>query len=340
VKLWGVTGTIRRGLGIASAALASAMALGCEKEVQEGLSLRAESTRQVGPITRIEPVTGLDPARVALGEKLFHEPRLSGNGALSCSGCHDLSRAGVDRLPLSFGISGQPTHVNTPTVFNAALNFRQFWDGRAISLEDQVEGPLLGPDEMGSSCPSVLSILQADAAFAQRFKESYRDGVTPANVKNALATFERSLSTPDAPFDRYLAGVTDSVGQEAVHGYELFTSYGCSSCHQGRSVGGNMFQRLGIGGDYSTDRGHETEADLGRFNVTHDEADRYVFKVPSLRNVARTAPYFHDGTVTQLDEAVRLMARYQLVRDLDDADVRSLVAFLESLTGEYRGRPL
>jgi cytochrome c peroxidase len=329
------------GFVLAAAGTAIVLTVGCSQHALAPLSLRAEPTpHSVGPITPIEAPGGLDPARVALGERLFRETRLSGDGTLACVTCHDLSQAGTDRLPLSLGIAGQPTLVNTPTVFNSALNFRQFWDGRAITLDDQIEGPLLSPAEMGSTWAGVLSKVKADTDLAQRFREIYGEDVTPNDVKNALATYERSLATPDAPFDRYLRGDAHAVEADVVRGYELFTSFGCSTCHQGQGVGGNIFQQLGVMGDYFADRGHETQADLGRFNVTHDEVDRYVFKVPSLRNVARTAPYFHDGSVARLDEAVRIMARYQLGRDLDDTEDGFIVAFLESLTGLYHGRSL
>jgi cytochrome c peroxidase len=329
------------GSPLAVAAVAFAFALGCGKEPAPSVALRAEpSGGHASLITPIARPSGLDPARVALGEKLFQSPLLSGSGSQSCASCHDLSHAGVDSLPHPSSPLAPPASINTPTVFNSALNFRQFWDGRALTLEDQVDGPLLNPAEMDSSWPQVLSKLQGDADLAARFRRGYKDGVTVANVKDAVATFERSLATPDAPFDRYLAGDTSAIDPTAARGYELFTNYGCSACHQGQGVGGNMFQQLGVMADYFGDHGQHTQADLGRFNVTHDEADKYVFKVPSLRNVARTAPYFHDGSVAHLDDAVRLMARYQVGRDLDDADVGALVAFLGSLTGTYQGRPL
>lgn len=294
---------------------------------------------RTGPIAPVEPATQ-NEARVALGRGLFADARLSGNGKVACSTCHDLAQAGVDRRPLSTGASGELASVNTPTVFNAALNFRQFWDGRATTLEEQIDGPLLNPKEMGSSWANALTAIKSDTAYSAQFAKNYPGGVTEDNVKDAIASFERSLATPGAPFDRYLAGELNAIDEQTRRGYELFTGYGCAACHQGRGVGGNMFQKLGVMADYFADRGHQTPADLGRYNVTHDEQDRHVFKVPSLRNVAKTAPYLHDGSVATLDEVVRIMARYQLGRDLDAADVQALVAFLRSLTGTYEGRPL
>ena len=312
----------------------------CSNAVEQSPKPAPVAERGSGPIAPLRAVSALDPALVALGGSLFRDARLSRNGKIACASCHDLAKAGTDRIAQSVGLSGQTIGVNAPTVFNASLNFRQFWDGRALSLEDQADGPLLSPVEMGSSWAKVIDTLGSDPATVQRFRESYANGVTEENVKDALAMFERSLSTPDAPFDRYLRGETRAIGPGAVRGYELFTSYGCTACHQGEGVGGNMFQKLGVMGDYFADRGHETPADAGRYNVTHDEADRHVFKVPSLRNVARTAPYFHDGSVTTLDEAVRVMGRYQLGRDIEAPDVATLVEFLESLTGCYEGRAL
>lgn len=323
------------------ALVASALmgALGCNhgNAVGEVAPLPTASTAQ-GPIARVERPSGLDPTSVELGRELFGNRRLSGNGKLACSSCHDLSNGGADHVALSVGIGGEPLAVNTPTVFNAALNFRQFWDGRASTLEEQIDGPLLSSREMGSSWPAAVAAVSADADLATRFARRYPQGVAESSIKDALATFEASLATPNAPFDRYLSGETNAIDAEARRGFELFTSYGCSSCHQGRGVGGNMFQKLGVMGDYFADRGGDSAADQGRFNVTHDEADRHVFKVPSLRNVALTAPYLHDGSVATLDGIVRVMARYQLGRDLEAPDADALVAFLRTLTGTYEGK--
>jgi cytochrome c peroxidase len=297
-------------------------------------------TRQhLGPIVAIERATEPDPEHLALGEALFHDRRLSGNGKLACSSCHDLTQGGVDHGALAIGLTGEPGAHNTPTVFNSALNFRQFWDGRAASL-DEPGGPLLAGHEMGATWPDALAALGTGSELSSQFARSYPEGLTADSANDALSTFVSSLATPDAPFDRYLAGDARAIDPSARRGYELFTSYGCSACHQGQAVGGNMFQKLGIMSDYFANREHETTADQGRFNVTHDEVDRHVFKVPSLRNVARTAPYFHDGSISTLGDAVRVMAHYQLGRDLENADVANLVAFLESLTGVYKGRSL
>lgn len=285
-------------------------------------------------IQPVPPPSGLDPRKVRLGRRLFNDAGLSKDGSISCASCHDLALGGADGRALPVGIGGQIGELNTPTVLNSALSFRQFWDGRAASLEEQVDGPLQHPAEMGASWEEVLAHLEKDADYRSAFADSYPDGLTRANVKNAIASFERSLVTPDAPFDRFLRGDAEAISAEEQRGYQLFQSYGCVGCHQGVALGGNMFQRLGVVRDYFADRGDVTRADLGRYNVTGSEADRHVFKVPTLRNVALTAPYFHDGSAASLDDAVRVMARYQLGREIPVGERAAIVAFLRSLTGE------
>jgi cytochrome c peroxidase len=227
--------------------------------------------------------------------------------------------------------------VNVPTVFNSGLNFRQFWDGRAETLEDQIDGPIHDPAEMGTDWPHILDKLRADSEYAVAFAAIYRQEIDSSTIKDALATFERSLITPDCRFDRYLRGDANALSAEEKEGYQLFKDNGCSSCHQGVLAGGNMFEKFGIVGNYFADRGQITKADLGRFNVTGQEADRYRFKVPSLRNVARTAPYFHDGSASTLEAAVSVMTRYQLGRQLTANDLHRIVQFLETLNGKTPG---
>lgn len=290
------------------------------------------------PIQPLPQVTDLDHRKVALGRQLFHDPGLSANGRISCASCHDLQGGGVapGQTHAPPGVSGRAVAINVPTVFNAGFNYLQFWDGRAQTLEDQIDGPIHNPDEMGLNWPAVLKVLRADRAYRRSFQAAYGGPPSERTVKDAIATYERSLVTPDAPFDRYLKGDRDALGAEALRGYELFKSYGCASCHQGVNVGGNMLQVFGVVDNYFKARGNITEHDLGRYNVTGDDYDRHVFKVPSLRNVALTAPYFHDGSAATLDEAVDIMARYQLGRQLGPPDRAALVAFLESLTGVYK----
>jgi len=282
----------------------------------------------------------LDSRKVELGGRLFNDPRLSGDGSISCASCHNLDTGGVDRLPRSSGVGGKEGGINAPTVFNSGFNFRQFWDGRAETLEDQIDGPLQNPVEMAGTWPKALAAIAEDPQYAAAFSALYRDGIQPRNVKDAIATFERSLITPNSRFDRFLRGDQTALSEEELAGYDLFKQIGCTSCHQGLHIGGNMYQKLGIMEDYFAVRGHITEVDLGRFNITKREQDRYFFKVPTLRNVAVTPPYLHDGSAATLEEAVQVMTRYQLGKKLKKADEVRIVAFLRTLTGEYSGKPL
>lgn len=294
------------------------------------------------PIQPIPLEMELDENRVALGDRLFHDPQLSSNGSISCATCHDLNKGGTDRLPISLGMGGSKTSLNSPTVFNTGFHSRFNWDGGAKTLEDQADGPIASVGEMGGmSWQSVVERLEQKTDYRAAFREVYVDGVTPDNIKDAIATFQRSLYTPNAPFDQYLRGNEEAISPQAKQGYDLFKAYGCVSCHQGMTVGGNMFQTLGIFEDYFADRGTPViEADLGRYNVTGNELDRHVFKVPSLRNIALTAPYFHDGNAVSLDDAIKKMGKYQLGVDIPQEDVDQIMQFLLSLTGEYNGEPL
>ncbi|MCW8915927.1 MAG: cytochrome-c peroxidase [Magnetovibrio sp.] len=278
----------------------------------------------------------IDLRKVQLGEEMFHDARLSADDTISCATCHDLNNGGVDGRQKAVGIGGAEGTINTPTVFNSAYNFKQFWDGRAESLEEQAAGPVHNPSEMGSNWPDVVAKLKKDERIVRMFSDIYTDGVTGNNIVDAIATFERTLVTIDAPFDRYLQGDKTAISVEAAKGYELFSTYGCISCHQGVNVGGNMYQTMGIMGDYFKDRGDVKDQDLGRYKITGRESDRHVFKVPSLRVVAHTAPYFHDGSAETLEDAVRNMAKYQLGRNMPEADINAIVAFLNSLAGDYK----
>jgi len=285
------------------------------------------------PLGALPDLPVLDAKRVALGKRLFGETRLSSDGKIACASCHDLARGGDDGRQRSPGVKGQLGTVNAPTVYNAALNFVQFWDGRAATLEEQIGGPVNNPLEMGMSWPRVLAVLGGDASYRDAFFAAFTDGVSEANVKTAIADFERTLVTRGSPFDRYLGGDKAALALDARAGYETFKAVGCIACHQGQNVGGNMFQRFGVLGDYFKDRGNVTEADYGRYNVTKNESDRFVFRVPSLRNVAHTAPYFHDGSAATLTQAVQVMAKYQLGRQLSSEQVRTIIEFLKSLSG-------
>ncbi|MGS0740391.1 cytochrome-c peroxidase [Glaciimonas sp. GG7] len=274
-----------------------------------------------------------DPVRAELGRQLFSDKRISANNSVSCMSCHDLGKGGNDGRAHSIGYTGKETDVNAPTVFNAALNFKQFWNGRADSLESQIDFVTQSPIEMGSTWPDVVRKIGEDAKYQHAFAAAYKDGVTKANIQNAIATFERTLITPNARFDQYLRGDPKAITAAEKVGYEKFKKYGCVACHQGVNVGGNMFQKFGVMGDYFKGRGNELEADMGRYRVTMDENDRHVFKVPSLRNVALTAPYFHDGSAKTLDAAVDIMFKYQLGRIGSKEDKESIILFLNTLTG-------
>ncbi len=294
-----------------------------------------------GPHLTDEPISPLitdptlDPARIELGRRLFHDPRLSRDASISCAFCHDLARGGVDQRPVSVGIDGRQGPLNAPTVYNSAYNFVQFWDGRSKSLEGQVGEPIHNPVEMDSNWEQLLPRLAADPDYRRDFARYYpKEGLSATSVAHAIAEFERSLITTNAPFDRYLRGNWDAVDQRVLQGYRLFKSYGCSNCHQGRNVGGNLFQPMGVMRDYFAERGNPSNADLGRYNVTGDPRDLHTFKVPSLRLASLTPPYFHDGSQPDLDSAVRNMARYQLGRDLDADEVALIIEFIGSLVGQ------
>jgi len=291
------------------------------------------------PIQPVPRVVDRHPERSALGRRLFSDVRLSRNASVSCASCHDLRGSGGDRRGRGIGFEGVATRVTVPTVFNAALNFRQFWNGRAASLEAQVDEVVQSPIEMGSNWSEVVARVVSDPEYRRGFAAAYPDGVTRANIQNAIASFERTQLTPDSRFDRYLRGDATAITDAEKEGYAAFKHFGCVACHQGVNVGGNMFQKFGVMGDYFARRGNPAPADQGRYELTHAEADRHVFKVPGLRNIALTAPYFHDGSAKTLDAAVDVMFEYQLGRVASAADKASIIGFLRTLTGELPANP-
>jgi cytochrome c peroxidase len=305
-----------------------------------GLCLNAKGAPLDEPLKPLPAVPQQNPLRVELGRLLFNEPRLSVNGSLSCASCHRLESGGADDKDFSIGFAGLPVAINTPSVFNASLNFRQFWNGRADTLETQIHDVVQSPSEMGSNWDHVVQTLTADPAYQASFGHAYPDGVTMKNVQNALASYERTLISTNSRFDQYLQGNTDILSIEEKYGYQRFKEYGCIACHQGVNIGGNMFQKFGVMGDYFQTRGNPTQTDLGRYLVTQDEEDRNVFKVPSLRNVAVTAPYFHDASAKTLEDAVDVMFKFQLGRIPSDEDKTLIIQFLKTLTGEWAGKPL
>ena len=278
--------------------------------------------------TLIEPIPEsieVDMAKAKLGKKLFIDPILSRDGTISCATCHDLQNGGDDGLKVSFGIEGQQGNINSPTVYNSVFNFRQFWNGRARDLQEQVKGPVENPVEMGHTLQGAVDALRRDPAYPAVFKKIYKDGITQENIADAIAEFEKALITPNAPFDRYLRGEKGAISQKAKKGYQVFVSKGCIICHHGVNVGGNLFNKFGIFHDVNS-------SDLGRYAITKREEDKYVFKVPSLRNVDRTAPYMHDGSVKTLRSAVLLMSQYQVGREITPQEIDSIVIFLQTLS--------
>lgn len=293
-------------------------------------------------IRPVQDSVPVDMRKVILGNLLFHDVRLSADNTVSCSSCHGLNTGGVDNKAFSEGVGGQHGGVNAPTVYNALYNFVQFWDGRAATLADQAAGPPLNPVEMAcKSFDEICDKLKADAAFSKAFTEVYPDGINEANITNAIQEFEKTLLTPNSRFDKYLKGDMAALTTEELAGYDLFKKYNCATCHVGENMGGQSYELMGIKQDYFADRGTElTVEDNGRFKETKNERDRHRFKVPGLRNVALTAPYFHDATQATLEDAVRAMGKYEVGVDLSQQEVKQIVAFLQTLTGEYQGKLL
>lgn len=301
-----------------------------------------EGERANEPVRPIDKTLEYDAAKAALGFALFHDPRLSVDNTVSCASCHALETAGVDNHQYSHGVNDQLGGVNAPTVYNAVYNFVQFWDGRAQTLAAQAAGPPLNPVEMASeSFDQIIDKLKADKKFAKAFKAVYPDGITEANITDAIEQFERTLITPDSAFDKWLRGDDSALTAQELEGYELFKKYDCATCHAGPNLGGLTYELMGLRRHYFAERGLElTHEDNGRFKETAMERDRHRFKVPGLRNVEHTWPYYHDGTRETLEEAVRDMGIYQSGVELTDAETASIVAFLNSLTGEYNGVPV
>ncbi|SMB80593.1 cytochrome c peroxidase [Pasteurella testudinis DSM 23072] len=304
-----------------------------------------EDTAGVSEARFIQPIPDrlpTDPAKVALGNILFHSTALSGDGTVSCASCHGLNTGGVDNLATSTGIHGQKGGINAPTVYNAAFNFVQFWDGRASTLAEQAGGPPFNPVEMGSKdWDEVIAKLDQDSELKAAFLQVYPDGFSGDNITDAIAEFEKTLITPNSAFDRYLKGDQTALSANQQHGYELFQQYKCDTCHSGVNMGGTSYELMGTKADYFAERGTPLTADdNGRFAQTQDPRDKYRFKVPGLRNIALTGPYFHDAQAENLQQAVELMLKYQSGVTLPEQDVSDMVEFLHSLTGEFEGKIL
>ncbi|MCS6134065.1 cytochrome-c peroxidase [Shewanella baltica] len=282
------------------------------------------------PIEVIKAVKVTEPEKVELGKMLFFEPRLSKSGYISCNSCHNLATGGVDALSTSVGHNWQQGPINSPTVLNANYMLAQFWDGRASDLQAQAAGPIENPKEMGYSHALATQTIASMPAYRAHFAKVYGDEkVTIDRLTDAISTFEKTLVTPNSPFDQYLLGKQDAISVDAKAGYQLFKSKGCVSCHNGPAVGGTMYMKMGLIKPFHTNNPAE-----GRIAVTGKEADKFVFKVPTLRNIELTYPYFHDGSVWTLEEAVNTMADIQLGQKLSDKENLEMVAFLVSLTGD------
>lgn len=304
-----------------------------------GLAAAEFANEPIRPIADSLPV---DMHKVVLGDMLYHDTRLSADNSISCASCHGLNTGGVDNKRYSEGVGGQFGGVNAPTVYNAAYNFVQFWDGRANTLAEQAAGPPLNPVEMAChSFDEIIAKLQQDVNFTKAFTEVYPEGYSEKSITNAIEEFEKTLLTPNSRFDRYLKGEKSAINDTELTGYELFKKYDCATCHVGETLGGQSYELMGVKRDYFADRGSEmTEEDNGRFKQTKTDRDKHRFKVPGLRNIALTAPYFHDGSIKTMKDAVDYMAKYQVDAILSNEELGEIVAFLETLTGEYKGKPL
>ncbi|HHC73304.1 MAG TPA: c-type cytochrome [Thiotrichales bacterium] len=284
-------------------------------------------------------------AKVELGKMLFFDPRFSATGTVSCNSCHNIMEGGDDSRPVSMGIHGKMGGRNAPTVWNAAFLSVQFWDGRAPSLEEQAKGPVVNPVEMGmKDLDTAIGRVRAIPGYRPLFEKAFGgdDPVTVANAARAVAAFERTLITPGSPYDRFVQGDRKALDSQQQRGMKLFDSVGCTSCHSGPAFAGpkmpegqGFFAKFPTFADSPYVARYDLMADKGRFQVTGKESDKHMFRVPTLRNIADTAPYFHNGSVKSLDEAVRVMAHTQLHKELTESQVEDIVAFLNALTGPY-----
>jgi len=293
------------------------------------------------PVPRAHPMT---PGKVELGKKLYFDPRLSSTGTVSCNTCHDVTKAGDDGQPVSTGVEGKKGTRSAPTVWNSAFLSVQFWDGRSPNLEDQAKGPIINPVEMGmADHAAMVARVKAIPGYLEEFRQVFGgdDPVTTDNVVKAIATYERTLITPNSPFDRFKAGEKTALSAEARRGMKLVETVGCITCHSGPVFAGpalpegqGFYMKFPTMAGSAYDTTYHLRRDPGRYDVTKSDDDRHMWRVAQWRNVARTAPYFHNGSVPALDEAVRVMAKTQLGRDLKPQEVGDIVAFLEALNGE------
>jgi cytochrome c peroxidase len=283
------------------------------------------------PIQPIQPAKQINLGMVELGKKLYFDPRLSKSGFISCNSCHNLSMGGTDNIPTSIGDHWQQGPINAPTVLNSSLNVAQFWDGRAADLKAQAGGPIANPGEMAFTHTLALGVLESIPAYVREFKTVFgKDKIDIDQVTLAIAEFEKTLVTPNSRFDQWLLGKKDELHADELAGYKLFKDSGCTACHNGPAVGGNSYQKMGLVEPYKGN----TKGVEGRAAVTGKDADRFNFKVPTLRNVEMTYPYFHDGAANTLTEAVDTMGRIQLGKKFTKDENARIVAFLKTLTGD------
>jgi cytochrome c peroxidase len=290
------------------------------------------------------------PEKVELGRMLYFDPRFSQTGTVSCNSCHNLMLGGEDNRPFSMGVHGKTGGRSAPTVWNSAFASSQFWDGRAATLEDQAKGPVVNPVEMGmSDVENAMDRVRAIPGYKPYFVKAFgdKDPLTVDNAAKAVAAFERTMITPNSPYDRFVKGDKSALSEQQQRGMQAFADSGCVSCHSGPAfsgpampAGSGFFMKFPTFADSDYVKQYDLLKDKGRFDVTAREADMHLFKVPTLRNIALTAPYFHNGSVRTLDEAVRVMAKTQLNKELSDTQVEDLVAFLNGLTGEFPEQPL
>lgn len=282
------------------------------------------------PVAPIEPVKEINLAMVELGKKLYFDPRLSKSGFISCNSCHNLSMGGTDNLKTSIGHNWQQGPINAPTVLNSSMNMAQFWDGRAADLKEQAGGPIANPGEMAFTHTLAIEVLESIPAYVTEFTQVFGpDCINIDQVTEAIAEFEKTLVTPNSRFDQWLLGDTKAITAEELAGYQLFKNSGCVACHMGPALGGTSFQKMGLVEPYETKNTAE-----GLAAVTGKDADRFKFKVPTLRNVEMTYPYFHDGEAATLSEAVDIMGRLQLGKKFENTEIDQIVAFLKTLTGD------
>ncbi len=282
------------------------------------------------PIQPIKAAAPEKPEVAELGKMLFFDPRLSKSGFISCNSCHNLSMGGTDNIKTSIGHKWQQGPINAPTVLNSGMNLAQFWDGRAKDLKEQAGGPIANPGEMASTHALAVKVIASMPEYTAKFKQAFgTNTVNIDRITTAIAAFEETLVTPDSRFDRWLEGDKNALNKEELEGYELFKSSGCTQCHNGPAVGGNSYQKMGVIHPYIT-----KNPAVGRMDVTGKEQDKYVFKVPTLRNVELSYPYFHDGEAATLEKAVEIMGKIQLDHDFNQKEIASIVAFLKTLTGK------